>query len=240
MPAGAEIFVPEQKSTAIEPEDFKHEGGSLTGEAGNITHPDRYILNQYNDPSLLIAARGKVKAARKAKREKSETKDTTDYMSIAVKGAYLTPLGDWKEIIKPGYGGILEICLADLFFEGFSAGIESGYMYAPGKADGVKSEYIVPAYAALAYQIPLFWEIGIVPKISGGGAYFSLSEKGDAAGNSPEKKTEFEPVAAAGLTLTCDISEYVAIEAGGEYGMIFEKDGRLPFVVTRFGLSFSF
>jgi len=37
-----------------------------------------------------------------------------------------------------------------------------------------------------------------------------------------------------------DLSNTIGLEAGAEYGMIFEKDGRLPFVLVQLGCSTGF
>jgi hypothetical protein len=201
----------------------------------NISQP---YYNRYNGEILLAAAKDTPQTAKKKTPQKSASKKTDNNISLSVKAAYLMPLGDWKKLIDPGYGLILELRFDDLFFKNFAAGIETGYLFASGKNDNVKKESVVPVFATFGYKVPIGANLTVVPRLAAGGGYFTISYK--PAGASEETKSEFELMAKGGLSITCDLGKTIALEAGAEYGMIFEKDGRLPFALFQMGCNFNF
>jgi hypothetical protein len=203
----------------------------------NIAQPYP-VISKYNGEILLAAAKDTAQTAKKKTPPKSASKKTDNNISLSVKAAYLMPMGDWKKLIDPGYGLMLELRYDDLFFKNFSAGIETGYLYASGKNNNVKKESIVPALAAFGYAIYITDNFGIVPKVAAGYGYFNISYK--PAGASEKTKAEFEPMAKGGLSIIYDLGKTIALEAGAEYGMVFEKDGRLPFALFQLGLNFNF
>jgi hypothetical protein len=196
------------------------------------------VISKYNGEILLAAAKDTAQTAKKTTPRKSASKKTDNNISLSVKAAYLMPMGDWKKLIDPGYGGMLELRYDDLFFKNFTAGIETGYLYAPGKIDNVKSEYIVPVFATFGYRIHIVKDFGIVPKVAAGGGYFNISYK--PADASEKTKAEFEPMAKGGMSIFYNLSNTIALQVQSEYGMIFEKDGRLPFVLFQLGCSIGF
>jgi hypothetical protein len=148
------------------------------------------------------------------------------------------PMGDWKKLIDPGYGAMFEVCYNNLLLKGFRIGIETGYLYAPGKNDSVKKETIIPALATYGYKIFAGTNFTIVPKLAAGCGYFTLTYK--PGGAAEKTKSELELMAKGGLSVTYGIGKTIALEAGAEYGMVFEKDGRLPFVLFQLGCSIVF
>jgi hypothetical protein len=198
------------------------------------THP----VSEYYDGTMLAAAKDTTQTAKKTTPPKSTLKKTDNKISLSVKTAYLMPMGDWKKLIDPGYGGMLELCFNDLFLKNSKAGIETGYLYAAGKNDSVNKEYIIPVFATFGYKITVSSNIDISPGIAAGYGYFNISYK--PADASEKTKAEFEPMAKGGLSINYDLSKTIALEAGAGYGMIFEKDGRLPFALFQLGLNFNF
>jgi hypothetical protein len=198
------------------------------------THP----VSEYYDGTLLAAVKDTTQTAKKKTPRKSATKTTNSSVSLSAKAAYLMPMGDWKKLIDPGYGGMLELRYDDLFFKNFTAGVETGYLFASGKNDNVKKESIIPFFATFGYKIPVRANLDIVPGVAAGGGYFTISYK--PAGASEETKSAFELMAKGGMSIIYDLSNTIALEAGAEYGMIFEKDGRLPFALFQLGCSINF
>jgi hypothetical protein len=231
--AKADLLLPEEISKNFYPNAFP-------------LMTNRYIddsLQQYSaignnccDGTILAAAQAG--AAKKKTPEKNISKKTDNNVSATVKAAYLMPMGDWKKLIDPGYGAMLEFCYNNLFQKGFKIGIETGYLYAPGKNDSVKKETVIPVLAAFGYRIPAGTNFTIVPKLAAGCGYFTLTYK--PAGASEKTKSELESMAKGGLSITYDLSKTIALEAGAEYGIVFEKDGRLPFVLFQLGCSIGF
>jgi hypothetical protein len=211
--------------------------GLAVWDNDNTLQADLLANDGYRD---VILAQGKAGAKKTGKRTagKSASKKTDNNISLSVKAAYLMPMGDWKKLIDPGYGGMLELCYDDLFFKNFTAGIETGYLFASGKNDNVKKESIVPVLASFGYAIYITDNFGIVPKVAAGYGYFIISYK--PAGASEKTKAEFEPMAKGGLSINYDLSKTIALEAGAEYGMIFEKDGKLPFALFQLGCNINF
>lgn len=189
---------------------------------------------------LLLALPALSKPAAKKKTSADKTTEDSSSFRIKARGAYLMPMGDWKDLIDRGYGDMIEFDYSGLFLNNLNIGIETGFLYAEGKADIVNSEYIVPVFATLAYEIPLFWKLSIAPKLSAGEGYFNISRKAATINSPAESKTAFEFMTKAGTSILCDIGESIAIEAVAEYGMIFEKDGQLPFVLLQIGCSIYF
>jgi hypothetical protein len=203
----------------------------------NILQPYPFI-SRYFDGTLLAAANVTAKTANKKTPEKSASKKTGNNISLSVKAAYLMPMGDWKKLIDPGYGGMLEVCYNDLFWKNFTPGIEVGFLYAPGKNDNVKSEYIVPVFATFGYKIHIVKDFEIVPKMAAGGGYFNISYTPYEA--SAKTKSQFEFMAKGGTSIIYDLTGSINLEAESEYGMIFEKDGQLPFVLFQLGCVINF
>jgi hypothetical protein len=203
----------------------------------NIAQPYP-IISEYSDGILLAAAKDTTQTAKKKTPPKNTSNITGNNISLSVKAAYLMPMGDWKKLIDSGYGGMLELRYDNLFFKNFTAGIETGYLFASGKNDNVNNEYIVPALATFGYAIYIAENFGIVPKVAAGYGYFNISYK--PTGASDKTKAEFEPMAKGGLSIYYDLNKTIALEAGAGYGMIFEKDGRLPFVLFQLGCSIGF
>jgi hypothetical protein len=210
----------------------------MPGESmDNIAQPYP-VISEYCDGTLFAAANVTAKTANKKTPEKSASKKTSNNISLSVKAAYLMPMGDWKKLIDPGYGGMLEVCYNDFFWKNFTPEIEVGYLYAPGKNDNVKSEYIVPVFATFGYRIHIVKDFEIVPRLAAGGGYFNISYTPYEA--SAKTKSQFEFMAKGGLSIIYDLTGSINLEAESEYGMIFEKDGRLPFVLFQIGCVISF
>jgi hypothetical protein len=232
--AKADLFLSEERSIQPESGTLKWMHDESTD---NIAQP-YFAISEYGDGTLFAAAKDTTQTAKKKTPRKSTSKKTDNNISLSVKAAYLMPMGDWKKLIDPGYGGMLELRYDDLLFKNFTAGIETGYLFASGKNDNVKKESIIPFFATFGYKIPVGANLDIVPGVAAGGGYFTISYK--PAGVSEETKSELELMAKGGMSIIYDLSNTLALEAGAEYGMIFEKDGRLPFAVFQLGCNFNF
>lgn len=156
---------------------------------------------------------------------------------VSMRGAYIMPLGTFGDNVDPGYGGIADIYAENLFLIKLKTGLETGYYSFTGSGEKIDSVSIVPLqlFASYGFTAGMF---SIEPRILGGFSYTTVKNTKDYAAG--KESTAFEPAAQAGLLLSFKISKIFSVQAGADYGMIFEKDENIGYTVFYAGLDAKF
>jgi len=152
--------------------------------------------------------------------------------------------GDFADLVKPGYGGIAEVALENLFLNKLFVGIESGYIYHSGKEKNTESLTMIPVLGTLKYKIPLSENIYIAPAIAAGISYNTLSYDRDGIWREDsinyENESARELMAKGGIRFGLFFNKSYELHIASEYGSIFEKSGRLDFFGIRAGAGMKF
>ena len=160
------------------------------------------------------------------------------------------PLGDFKDIHKSGLGGRLYVNRENTFFENLDMGLSAGYWQftvADSKKSDIDDSTMIPFAVTACYRLNLSSIFNIVPHISIGASYNSITymvepETYSGYGLDKEKKSEssIEPLLLGGLTFECNVTHRIFITAGGEYGMLIEKSGNMPLAAASAGAGIRF
>jgi len=161
----------------------------------------------------------------------------------------IIPLGNFKEMAKTGYGGMINLTRRNLFVKRFEAGIDTGFYYVPGKdlIDDGKPDYdrflIVPLLAHTGYKVWIKNGFSFIPTVSLGAAYFN--SKYMNFDETTLKKTDttdnfIDPMVRIGISMEYLVTEPFSISMTGGYGMFIEKDGPMHFATAGIGLNYKF
>ncbi len=184
--------------------------------------------------------------------DKSRRVSTYDYKgyNLSIQPNYIVPFGTFKKIHKYGCGGLISGSRANTFFEDFEVGVSLGYW----QYKGVTTETAVVDYSMM---IPLIFSAGyryniadifyIIPHIGLGGSYNYVEYQAEPElytgyGLAMEKRSKWsiEPLVLAGVTFEFDITHRFYIMAGGDFGMIVEMNGVVPFAMATVGAGMRF
>lgn len=161
----------------------------------------------------------------------------------------IIPLGDFKEMAKTGYGGMVNLTRRNYFFKRFEAGIDTGFYYVPGKEciEEGKPDYdrflIVPLLAHTGYKVWFKNGFSFIPTVSLGAAYFN--SKYMNFDETTLKKTDvndnfIDPMVRVGIGMEYLVTVPFSISMTGGYGMFIEKDGPMHFTTAGVGLNYKF
>jgi len=161
----------------------------------------------------------------------------------------IIPLGNFRDMAKTGYGGMINFTRRNLFIKRFEAGIDTGFYYASGKdlIDEGKPNYdrflIVPLLAHTGYKVWFKNGFSFIPTVSLGAAYFN--SKYMNFDKATLKKTDvndnfIDPMVKIGIGVEYLVTEPFSISMTGGYGMFIEKDGPMSFATAGIGLNYKF
>ena len=161
----------------------------------------------------------------------------------------IIPLGNFKDMAKTGYGGMINLTRRNIFIKRFEAGIDTGFYHASGKdrINEGKPDYdrflIVPILAHTGYKVWYKKGFSFIPTVSLGAAYFN--SKYMSFDETTLKKTDtndnfIDPMVKAGISMEYLITEPFSISMTGEYGMFIEKDEPMHFITAGIGLNYKF
>lgn len=161
----------------------------------------------------------------------------------------IVPLGEFKEMAKPGYGGIINFTKRNFLFRRFEAGINTGFYYAPGKdlSEDQRPDYerfiIAPLFLNTGYRVRVLKHLYLAPEISFGYAYFNSAYKyfdSKTLEEIKKNKNFIDPIVKSGLGMEYLINQSFSVSVNGEYGMFIEKSDPMKFLVYAIGLNYLF
>jgi TolB-like protein len=217
--------------------------GEVTNIAGELIITARIV--DVKNGSVDFAAKEKAKndseldsaTSRVAKKLTALIRGEEIKFCVSLRGAYVMPLGTFGKQVDPGYGGLADLYLDNLLFIKLKTGFETGYYMFKGASEKIDNAAIVPLQLFVSYGIT-FGRLSIEPRLLGGFTYNTVKNTKDYAMG--KETTAFEPSAQAGILLSLKVYKIFSIQAGADYGMIFEKDGQLGFTVFYAGLDAKF
>ena len=152
---------------------------------------------------------------------------------------YLSPRGYLGSIVSTGYGFSLKALAENLFAEDFRFGLDVRYGSFDGNGGAVHHALLFPLMLHAGYRFR-FRSLSVVPSLSAGCSYNSLFLYSDENRTDYSKKSRFQPLAAGSLSLEMELWGAFVIHCAGEYGTIFEKEGRIAFLSVQAGAGIRF
>jgi hypothetical protein len=187
----------------------------------------------YGDYSAVTSGYAKKETAVSVK---EPARDITESGTISVMATptYIIPFGRLADLLGGGMGALVDISAENILGAGFRPGVTSGFWYFSGKSEKVDKSYIIPILARLRRSIPLGEPINLIPEALAGCQFASISyiDKNDAT----VSKSALEPLIMAGISLEYEFTSDLALQAGADYGAIYETGGIMSFVVFRAGM----
>lgn len=156
---------------------------------------------------------------------------------VSARVAYIMPLGNFGKQVEPGYGVLTDFYVNNLFIIKLRMGFETGYYSFSKSGEKIESASMVPLQAFAGYGFA-FGTLTLEPRILAGFTYTSVKNTKNYA--SGKEATAFEPSMQAGLILSYQLSKTVSLQAGADYGTIFEKGGQLGYTVFHAGFGAMF
>jgi hypothetical protein len=169
--------------------------------------------------------------------------------NITLSTGILYPLSGFSSITSIGYGGTISFNLTNFIFKSFSAGLETGYYYLPGKNSideeniETRSSHLALGCLTLSYIFQPSANIILTPSAAAGSAYshieFSRLNK-ETDYYEDVKSDGFNPLVKLSLSADWSLSENLLAGISGAYGMILEPEGSMSFITCsiNFGLRF--
>lgn len=157
----------------------------------------------------------------------------TRYLSIKAGAGFVIPVGEFARFYDYGGGTTLAISIDNLFYPGFGAGVESGYLYFHGTSATSTYTSMVPFMASMTYRFQIEKKFVIEPKIALGGSYSTMSiAKPAVIYFRPQYRTtgtvEFMFSCGARFSYIINGLAFLGIEA--DYSGIVEKTGVMSFI----------
>ncbi len=159
------------------------------------------------------------------------------YVNISARAGCVVPLRDMARLYRPGYGAGLSIWVDNVFYDGISLGVETGYSYLRGRTVRSTFTAMVPFMATMAYRYrPARW-VSIDPKFSLGGSW-NMTDSNIYTPGSIEwrefpryrKLRQAEFMFTAGLNCSFIIKKFIVLHVGVEYGGMIEKRRLMDFM----------
>ncbi len=182
--------------------------------------------------------RNEVKTAESPLIQEKKISDERKF-NLSIFPEYIFPLGGFGNIVKMGYGIGLYGGTNDFFIKNFYAGIETGIIKLDHKDN--KSDYFleIPFLLNIKYSYIIFNFFYIAPEFKAGPAYFSYHSKKNKDTKDFEKNA-IEIMSQIGIAAGKKISDKINISISLDYGIIFEKEDRLSFVMMNIGIGYTF
>ncbi len=152
----------------------------------------------------------------------------------ALMPTYLTPLGKFSEILKPGYG-----LLFGSYFTDYSIGIEIGMWRSDGQKDVAESALFSSWCPVFIYPIAITDWLSFTPLASIGVTMYSVDFKDDDVALK-HGSLVFEPLIMAGVSLDAWLAHKYGLNCGARYGMIYETGGPMHFMQFTAGFSYKY
>jgi len=138
---------------------------------------------------------------------------------------------------------MINIYLNDIILKNFNPGVQGGYLYLKGNSSDGTEHYdaaqstIFPLGLHLEYKLSVLKELIAQPVLFIGAAFNQL----EYVENDELIKTTFtEPYFSGGIAILYKFNSSISFGIGGEYGLIYESIGILPFVTINACLDLKF
>lgn len=159
-------------------------------------------------------------------------------LSLSFRLSYLWPTGYLEDLAHPGYGVSMRGIIENFFVKDVQLGIGLSYFSFRGR-DEVYRAMMIPAVLIIGYRFAV-WRFSITPELSSGVSYNTLSYDSGSQKSGERKESRLQPLVKAGVLLSFPLGSSLDGVIGAEYGSIFERDGRISFVIFTTGVSASF
>ncbi len=167
--------------------------------------------------------------------------------TFEIQPGLIIPLGKFKNMFNPGYGGMLSFSENNLFFKNFTGGVALGFYYMKGndlmteKDKDYHNFILVPLYLTSGYNYGIGESLKIKPLLSFGSAYMDVKYKDASSPAKPNKHLQIiSPAFKAGIAAKYSLTEYISFSAGCEYGAIIQNNGVLNSIYVNAGIGYSF
>lgn len=168
---------------------------------------------------------------------------------LYISPAAIYPIGSFSDLGGIGYGGMMSFMANDFFFNGFTAGLESGYFYIPGKnsiqtsGQNIHRFHLVTAGVKTGYKFKFTENLFFMPAITLGGAYYDLSYTSRdilTLADTEKSSKNLDPIAAGSLSIDYNISDSFFMGLSTRYGVLIEKSKLFQFASCEinFGMRF--
>jgi len=161
------------------------------------------------------------------------------FINISANLNYLQPMGYFSDLTTGGFGVLVSSEIGNLFFRNFFLGVNSGYMFFPGKGKELHHASMIPVLAKAGYRFT-FGIFYAVPEIMAGISYNVLYYYIDNLEVSISENRAFQPMVLSGIKAGLKISKPLIVETGVRYGNSFEKKGNISFLSFIAGVKFCF
>ncbi len=137
-------------------------------------------------------------------------------LNISIKPNFILPAGILNNILKPGWGAVLNISRENLFINNLCIGIEGGFWSFAGKGDYRKADFI-PVVMSIIYKYHLTKSIKLNPIIAGGISFINIDSR-----NVNTINTYIRPLIKAGFMAAMDLTKKLYISAETGFAAIFD------------------
>lgn len=167
----------------------------------------------------------------------NEKSDRPDLL-ISSRFRYLVPVNDFAEMVKPGFGFILEGGVDNLFIENLFAGLEAGFYAFAGKVNSSDRCLFFPLLLDLGYRIHPSGTFHVSPVLSGGLNYITLRHGRGEGFSMPDdtRKTTLEPIIRGSVIFGFLVAESCYVQLGIGYSAVLESRGTMGFADMSLGL----
>ncbi len=152
----------------------------------------------------------------------------------------IIPLYAFANIHTVGFGILINSEWQNVFFKNFNLGVSVGYWELQGRSNLISSidySMMVPFLGTISYRITPTEFFSIIPRIAIGYSINYVAYRiepelytGYGLDRVSRTKIAFEPMMLAGFAFQWEITNRVYLNAGGDFGMIFEPAGAITFV----------
>jgi TolB-like protein len=152
---------------------------------------------------------------------------------------YVMPLSFLKNKVGPGFGVGLAAYTEDIFLKHLLLGLDIQYLYFNSKTDVTHHANILPVALFAGYRLPV-WKLSFIPVIYAGMSYTAVFYYTRYSSSNYSSDSAIEPLAKGGFNIVYTLAESFHIKLSSEYGVIFEKGGRIGFLSFGLGAGMRF
>jgi hypothetical protein len=215
-----------------------HSGEIITAHSQSFSSIDEF------DPALNIIS-GKIKDnlveyIRDGKIQKPFLERHN--FSAGINFNYFIPVSSFKNLINAGPGTSGKCEISNIFFDNDYTGLDAGYYRFNGKKNNKDDARFIMMQAAYGYKFNLFNRLYFKANIESGINMITLSHDAETGFYMTEntRKKAVDPIVQFGFFAGITPIRSIAIEAGAQYGINFERGGNLYFFNLSAGLSATF
>ncbi|MBN1500550.1 MAG: fibronectin type III domain-containing protein [Spirochaetes bacterium] len=170
-------------------------------------------------------------------------------LTMSFQPSIIFPVGTFSEMFWPGFGAIEDVTRHNLWINNFDAGLNVGFYYLHGKdlREDLNLEFthffFMPFYVTIGYNLFRLNGLSMKPIVSVGIAYLNVEyvDRNKTAAEEPTQYLHiFKPTFKTGLSAEYKYTNSIFFSAGCEYGMVYQNDGSLNYMLINAGAGFFF